>query len=616
MVTPFHFIRGSLTCLAWMLGFISISHAAEVTAQLDQDTVKVGAGAMLTLTVTGGRASQPVIPNVANLIIQARGQSQQIRMINGETTISLTLSYVVGSNTPGDYEIPPIELTVGGESISTQALKLKVLPDSASQPPAGLAPGAPGTATSPQKPTETEDQFGFLTIELSASNRKHVYVGEIAPVRIRAWLPADSRAQLRSGIQPEGKAFTLHHVTEQPQQTREEKDGKSYLVVTWYGGMSATKAGTYPASLSLNATVAVRDLSAPAARRPRGGPFDDPFFDSAFDRMNARYIEKEVKLASRDQEIEVRSLPKEGRPENFSGAVGQFELGSPDIPAQWRTGDPQKITASVSGSGNFSLMKAPALTPENHWKTYEGKDEFTPGDEASFSGTKKFQFSAVPRKGGEQEVGMEMSFFDPTAGEYKSLTIPNRKIQVTGDDLVEQKVATASQDTPPVAKAEERLVAQKKNNSSVKSLTPLVSRPAFYYLLGCAAAMLGAGLGFSWLRKYRENPQRLAKLATEKALQEAMQAARSSAAANDVPGFFNAARRAIQERLGPLWNQSPQAITLAEVSERLPEDSPVVGFFREADLHEYSRLAVKGEQFPLWLKLLDQALHSLTPTTR
>lgn len=616
MVMAFHFIRNFLTCLALVLGSIFTSHGAEVTAQLDQDTVKVGNGAMLTLTIRGGRASQPVIPNVPNLIIQARGQSQQIQMINGETSISLTLNYVVGSNTPGDYEIPAIEVTIDGEIINTEALKLKVLPDSASLPPAGLAPSAPGTATSPQKPTEKEDQFGFLEIELSASDRKYVYVGEIAPVRIRAWLPADSRAQLRSGIQPEGKGFTLHHVTEQPQQTREEKDGKSYLVVTWYGGISATKAGTYPASLSLNATVAVRDRSAPTARRPRGGPFDDPFFDSAFDRMNARYIEKNVKLASRDQEIEVRSLPKDGRPENFSGAVGQFELGTPNIPAQWRTGDPQKITASVSGSGNFSLMKAPDLIPADHWKTYEGKDEFTPGDEASFSGTKKFEFSAVPRKGGEQEVAMELSFFDPTVGEYKSLKIPDRRIQVAGEDLVEQKEAAVSTDAPPIAKAEQRLVAQKKNNSAVKSLTPLVSRVEFIYLLGCAAVMVGVGLSLSWLRKHHENPQRLARLATEKALQEAMQAAKTSAAANDVPGFFHAARRAIQERLGPLWNQSPQAITLAEVSERLPKDSPVVGFFREADLHEYSRLSMTSEQFPQWLKLLDQALYSLTPNPR
>ena len=105
-----------------------------------------------------------------------------------------------------------------------------------------------------------------------------MYVGEIAPVRIRAWLPADARVQLRSGIQPEGKAFTLHNVSDQPQQTSEIKDGKRYHVVTWYGGISATKAGNYPASLSVDATVAVRDTSAPQAPPTDGRTFRRPVF--------------------------------------------------------------------------------------------------------------------------------------------------------------------------------------------------------------------------------------------------------------------------------------------------------------------------------------------------
>jgi hypothetical protein len=54
---------------------------------------------------------------------------------------------------------------------------------------------------------------------------------------------------------------------------------------------------------------------------------------------------------------------------------------------------------------------------------------------------------------------------------------------------------------------------------------------------------------------------------------------------------------------------------LAEISERIPDDSPVAEFFREADLHEYGRYAIGGEMFPRWQQLLDQALTSLTPST-
>ena len=596
------------------VSLVGLTHGAEVEAQLDRDSVRQGEGVKLTISISGGRAEAPELPSVENLIIQPRGQTQQMLMSNGRTTISLTYNYAVGSNTPGDYEIPAFDVVIDGQKFTTQPLKLKVLADAASQPPAGMG-NQPGNPSATQDTTPSEDQFGFLTVELAANDRKHVYVGEIAPVRIRAWLPADSRAQLRSGIQPEGKAFTLHNVSGQPQQTEEMKDGKRYIVVTWYGGISATKSGSYPASLSLQANVAVRDQSASAPRRRTGGPFDDPFFDSAFDRMNARYIQKDVTLTSRDQEIEVRALPTEGRPAGFTGAVGQFKLDASNIPLNWHTGEPQQITTQVSGQGNFALMNAPDLTPAENWKIYPGKDEFTAGDEASFSGSKKFQFSAVPRKGGAQEAGLTFSYFDPTVGQYKTLASPVQKLQIAGEDLVEKK---EQKPTEPAKspKPADNLVAQKTVNTPSRSLTPLVSRPTFVPLLALAGGLTVLGGLFALLRKRLGDPKRLAHAAMEKATREALHAAGQRAAAKDAPGFFAAARLAIQQRLGSLWNQPAQAITLAEISERIPHDSPVAEFFREADLHEYSRHAAAGEMFPRWQQLLDQALASLNPSAR
>jgi hypothetical protein len=101
----------------------------------------------------------------------------------------------------------------------------------------------------------------------------------------------------------------------------------------------------------------------------------------------------------------------------------------------------------------------------------------------------------------------------------------------------------------------------------------------------------------------------------EKATREALDAAGKCAAAGDVHGFFAAARLAIQQRLGALWNQPPQAITLAEVSARIPGDSPVTRFFLEADRHEYNRHASDGIS-QQWRSLLDEALASLTSSAR
>jgi BatD DUF11 like domain len=607
MVT--HFIKILLGWITLSLAILSISQAAEVTAQLDRDSVAVGNGAVLTLEITGDVLERPEIPEVPDLIVESQSQSRRIQIINGITTTTVSYTYAVGSQVPGDYEVPAIPVTVDGQDLSSQPLKLRVLEAGAGQPPAGI-PATPQGQQPPEPAEETgEKRFGFLTVELANTERKHAYVGEIAPVRIRAWLPAGAQAELGSSIQPEAKGFTLHNVSSQPQQTREERDGKLYTVITWFAGMSATKAGKLPASLSVDAVVAVRDTTKPRPQRRRtGGPFDDPFFDSAFDRMSVPMIQKKVTLKSEDQEIEVRPLPTEGRPLGFTGAVGEFKFDSAEIPNAWKTGEPQQITTQLSGSGNFALMKAPSLTPEEIWKSYPGKDEFTPGDQASFSGSKIFQFSAVARKGGAQNAALEFSYFDPIAETYKTIAQPARKIQVSGNDLVETAQAAAPEVKEPEKKPDVKMVGQQDKLSAQGLLVPLVSRRAFTEMLVTAGGLAGLGLLIGGFRIRRDDPKRQTREALEKATREALAAA---ASATDIPRFFAAARLAIQHRLGSQWGQSAQAITSAEIQARVAADSPVARFFQEADHYEYNRQG-SGEILPRWRSLLQEAVASLT----
>lgn len=603
-------ITGCLSAL--MLTAASPASAAEVGAQLDRDSVPAGEGALLTLRISGGNAGEPEIPAVENLIIQPRGQSQQMQIVNGRTSVSVIYNYAVGSHTPGDYQIPAIDITVDGQKLTTRLLKLKVLDSAAAKPPAGMPPNQPGT-WNPGDGAEDEGgkRFGFLTVEPADNERQHAYVGEIAPVRIRAWIPADARANLRSGIQPEGKAFTLHNVSARPEQSYEIKDGRKYLVVTWFGGISATKAGKYPASLSVDATVAVRDGKALKPRKRTGGPFDDPFFDNIFEDMNVPMVQKDVTLKSDDQEIEVRPLPKEGRPEGFTGAVGAFKIDDWAAPTDWKSGEPQQVSARISGSGNFALMKQPDPSPSGNWKTYPGKEEFRPGDEASFSGSKTFQFSAVPHKGGAQDLALEFSFFDPAAEAYKTIISPPKHIQVGGNDVVKDKPAAASTPPEPEKKKEVTLIAQRAELSPRGTLVPLVSQPEFVRLLGTAGALCLLGVLLGRLRIRHDDPKRNARIAMEKATKAALDDAAGHAATGNITGFFEAARSAIQQRLGTLWNQPAQAITLAEIESRIPDDSPVVRFFVEADRQAYGGKST-GTVSPEWRNLLDESMASLS----
>jgi len=592
-------LLGAVCC---MLPATGLADALEAT--LDRESVLQGNGAVLTLTIEGAAPGAPQFPELGNLVVQGQGQSQQIRDYNGIRSIKMIYSYVVGSHVPGDYEIPAIEMTINGQQLSTKPLKLKVLPDGSKQPPAGLPQSQGGQPTPPQPATEPEDEskrFGSMTVELMESNRKHIYVGEIAPVRITAWLPPNSNTQLRSGIQPDGTGFTLHNVSERPEQTEGMRDGKRYTQVIWYGGISAARPGKLAASLFVDANVTMAD---PTALRQRRG--FNPF-------GGGPVIQKDVKLKSEDQQIEVRALPEEGRPANFHGPVGKFHFQGVEIPPDWKTGEPQQIAATMAGSGNFALMESPDLLPPDDWKSYPAKGEFNAGDQASFSGSKMFRFSAVPRKGGDRPASLSFSFFEPDSGKYETITSDPATVKVTGEDMAEDKPAPAAESSPkePVKKPD-TLVGQHTSPVPASTLVPLVSRPEFTTLLGSAGGLCLGGLIAGFLRRRGSDPARRAKAATEKATREALAAAN---AARDVPGFFAAARQAIQQRLAALWNQPPQAITLAEVQARIPGDSPVTRFFQEADLHEYNR-QLSGEIQPQWRSLLEEAMASLTPAKR
>jgi hypothetical protein len=361
--------------------------------------------------------------------------------------------------------------------------------------------------------------------------------------------------------------------------------------------------------LSVDAIVAVPDTSKPKPQRRRtGGPFDDPFFDGAFDRMHVPMVQKKVTLKSEDQEIEVRPLPTEGRPPGFSGAVGEFKFDSAEVPTTWKTGEPQQITTQLSGRGNFALMKAPSFSPAEIWKTYLGKDEFSPGDQASFSGSKVFQFSAVARKGGLQDAELEFSYFDPIVETYKTITRPVGKVQVSGNDIVETAAVATPALKEPEKKPGVKMIGQHDALSARGLLVPLVARSAFTEMIYTAAGLAGLGLLIGWFRIRRDDPQRRAREALEKATREALAAA---AIATDIPGFFAAARQAIQHQLGSLWGQSAQAITSAEIQARITADSPVARFFQEADHYEYNRQG-SGEILPRWRSLLQEAVASLT----
>jgi hypothetical protein len=569
-----------------------VSHAAEVQVTLDSNEIAVGEAANLTLRVTGGKAQQPNFPAVPNLTIQFQGQSQMISIVNGVTTQAVTYNYIVGSQVAGTYVIPSIAVNVSGQAMQTQAQNLTVVDDGTAKP-----------QNNPLDPAANDpNYFGLLQVELAVPERKEIYLGEIAPVRIQALFSMDAQVRLDSGLQPENSSFTLHNVSPQPQQTVENKNGKQYRALTWFGGVSGTKAGIQPVNLSLKVVVARPDPAKPVLR-PRQG-------NRQLQARGVSFVEEDVTLKNQNMSLNVRPLPEEGRPQNFSGAVGEFAFDILEIPTTWITGEPQRVALRVKGSGNFAIMKAPELSPADLWKWYPGQDQFTPGDVASFSGSKVFQYNALARKSGSYDVAFELSYFDPRQALYQTIRSQSQSVQITGDPIADETttvVVDAMQ--PPVADDDGLAPLRESNRRSaiISQLSSKVNIPAMVAVMSFLCATIPL-LAF-WYRR-KNDPHLKEQFERKREINAAMAQAEQSIHQNNAAAYWQSARRTVQLPLAAKWQVHAHSITLHDVATRCGVDSPVTVFFREADRSTYGS-ETQQPQWESWRALHQQALQAL-----
>jgi len=120
--------------------------------------------------------------------------------------------------------------------------------------------------------------------------------------------------------------------------------------------------------------------------------------------------------------INVKPLPELGKPVNFSGAVGDFQLKVSVDSTRIAAGEANALHIEISGSGNF----IPLSMPEINWP--DGFDYFPVRDKTTMEknsfppvGRETFDISFVPKKAGKFFIPrLQISFFDVLHGLYKT----------------------------------------------------------------------------------------------------------------------------------------------------------------------------------------------------
>ncbi len=492
-----------------------------VTAVLSNSETSVGQPVELQIRVTG--ASNPKPPNqlaVDGLEFQSTGTSRQYQMQNFDISYSFTFSYMVTPLRAGRFTIPPQVVEVGGQQLSTPELTLNA--EDGGRRSQSQSRGSTNANIDPA-------QIGFVEMILPKSV---AYVGEMIPVQIRLGLnmraPVES---LGAGIQLAGQGFTTQKMTE-PRQTIETINGRSYQVFIVKTAISPARSGKLEIGpAEINPVVRIPRPGARNPSMPRGGPFDDPFFNNFFnDPAFAPSVPKEVHLKSEAAALEVKPLPPNA-PTEFAGAVGNFSMKVDVNPKKAAVGDPITVTATINGRGNFDRVAAPALENDSGWHKYPPSDKFKQDDDVGISGAKTFEIVLSAKENKQTLPPLVFSYFDPVKEEYVTLRSEAIPLQITGGNAPaatpaptaaaapqNAPSATASA-TPPPKPADDILPQLDERTGAQRTFQPLYAQRSFWLaqLLPLLALLGFIAWRFQHARSNNRELKRTARLQSEAA---------------------------------------------------------------------------------------------------
>jgi hypothetical protein len=453
----------------------------QISAQLDRSGLALGESAQLSVTIKGSQPGEPNLPAVDGLEITPVGQQSSMQVINGAVSAEVRYLYQVTPNRSGSFTIPAIGAP-GGATTQPIALRVEKRPNSQnSQSPRPGGSSLPTfSATRPEEaaaPADAQGQPAFLRVVLP---KQELTVGELVPVQLKACFPAGMAASLNGLPMLTGGAFALNKLGDNPEQTRELIGGRPYNVITWSSALSAVEAGDYPLNIELPVMVRVQEKGKRSGRNPFKDFFGDesPFDDSALDDFFGQVTEKPLTLHSDSSAIKIRPLPVEGRPLDFSGAVGKFDVSSEPAVTRAVTGDPITLKVKISGQGNFDRVTTNGLASGAAWKSYKPNARFEPADRDGLAGTKTFEQAIVPTGAGPSEIpAVSFSYFDPGTQSYVTKSTSPIPIEIVpGSAAALSPVHTP---VPATARSIDGLAPDHPEIGRASSLRPVVLAPWF-----------------------------------------------------------------------------------------------------------------------------------------
>lgn len=137
-------------------------------------------------------------------------------------------------------------------------------------------------------------------------------------------------------------------------------------------------------------------------------------------------------ISAGNRTINVKPLPLENRPTNFTGAVGDFQFDVTSNKQKLDAGEALELQLRVSGNGNLKLFDLPSVSLPSSLEIYEPtREDDIRTQRNGMSGAMIEKHTVVPQFKGTYPIRpISFSYFNPKKKEYKTLTSEEIIIEV------------------------------------------------------------------------------------------------------------------------------------------------------------------------------------------
>jgi hypothetical protein len=333
------------------------------------------------------------------------GPSQSISnsWINGERTYSKTYTYFLTPKKRGSTNIGQASIEVKGVIYKTSPIKINVT-------------AAVDVPKDPNDPEYLASESIDLVAEISKTDP---YLNEAISVVYKLYIAENTGIRTWNEIdKPRYNDFWSQNIDVKELKVQEGLyKGENYrFVVLKKTVLFPQKTG----ELSLEPLTLDISVEVPSSRR------------DIFGRRATTTVNRTVTAGNRN--IKVKPLPKQGRPENFSGAVGEFDFKVESSKKTLTASEAFNLKLEVSGKGNLMLFELPEPILPSSLEIYD--PEHSEDIRTSLNGTKGRildNYTIVTNESGQYPIPpISFSFFNPKTKRYD--TINSKKIIINASE--------------------------------------------------------------------------------------------------------------------------------------------------------------------------------------